>query len=85
MLFVIVVLACLVQHQVAASTNGGGKLVAIVINEQPANMNAINAANSRLQGTRDQQLRSPFKPAPVSGPPHLARLNGKCFNYLNEK
>ncbi|XP_066539178.1 N-acetylglucosamine-1-phosphotransferase subunit gamma [Hoplias malabaricus] len=37
--------------------------------------------NSHLlaQGSR---LQARVKPSPVSGPPHLSRLAGKCFNYI---
>uniref|UniRef100_A0A3B1IZS2 N-acetylglucosamine-1-phosphate transferase subunit gamma n=1 Tax=Astyanax mexicanus TaxID=7994 RepID=A0A3B1IZS2_ASTMX len=37
--------------------------------------------NSHLlaQGSR---LQARVKPSPVSGPPHLARLAGKCFSYI---
>uniref|UniRef100_A0A8C2CBD3 Uncharacterized protein n=1 Tax=Cyprinus carpio TaxID=7962 RepID=A0A8C2CBD3_CYPCA len=36
--------------------------------------NQLLSQNSRLQAK--------ISPSPVSGPPHLHRLAGKCFNYI---
>lgn len=47
----------------------------------------LNAANRRVRGELNEEisLKPKYRPANYSGPPHLEQLNGKCFDYLNNK
>lgn len=51
----------------------GGKMKIV---EEP---NTFGLNNPLL--SQSNQLQARVTPSPVSGPPHLARLNGKCFSY----
>ncbi|XP_056307195.1 N-acetylglucosamine-1-phosphotransferase subunit gamma [Danio aesculapii] len=65
---------CLFYLTALVAVTSGGKMKIV---EEP---NTFGLNNPLVSQT--SRLQAKVSPSPVSGPPHLHRLAGKCFNYI---
>ncbi|TRY94858.1 hypothetical protein DNTS_026277 [Danionella cerebrum] len=65
---------CLVYLTTLVVVTSGGKMKIV---EEPNTFGLNNVLVSQ-----NNRLQAKISPSPVSGPPHLHRLTGKCFNYI---